>query len=1272
MSTRENRRREKSSYVAPVGGIVNPIDIQPATSQKLLYSIIRESNPVISRIAGYNNIFRTRLQQVVGVHKLYGQKDPLGRRSVYSLRITDIVPPSEHLSHYQASKRKATISASIMSEWSRTWIDKEGLPVLKENGEEYKQVGEPFLLTHIPIMRESYLDPIKDPRERYERGDDPLLPGGWYTIKGQAKYIVLYNKVKYDMPITYATSDGEVITNTVCTTPDLSTIRIIIKNDAQQLIQCHVSILGSDTTAVTSKNKSKLRYISLYDYMAILMTTKEYVGEGGKVTQVTRDPSDESISDLILSFVPEEHREACKFILLLSESHRPMAETIADVKSKIKISEKGYDLERSMVEEIFPIIPYELRSLKAKQLAYVASRHLLFMAGVNKAHDRDSTSIFRMDTDEIVITKLVADKLRALMDQKRGKNADNEATIMDLIDSSKAQAAIQRDEPITSLYVSIASLNLANDFTKLQEDIISGFSKGNFGGKNVKSTPGPTFKGGMSSGQQKGIVAKLDTYSLSQAWSCLTKRAIASSNKGKNIKVRSGHPARAGYEDLFKSPDTEMIGLIMFLAATRWESMGRDATPVVEAIGTLPPDSSSKYPDLVLVNGIIQGYSHGPSLVSRLIKLRENNGPLADFFDSMFFYDAIKKEVVILTDAGRATRPLLVVDGEELVIEKKKMWQASRADLLREGCVRYVDAYEAEYGAVIAQYPAYFRLRWSEIHKAEEVRDRLIRQRGNKTISGVDINRLLDTLKGFRIAFKKGVVPVVTEQVVSPEELERQIDLLNDHIKKARAIAVFDYCEIDADAIMGFSSAIVPFLNRNSGTKIAYSSHMNTQAIGQGSSNFILGNQPLLRLLNNGQRGLSETSMAPIVGTSILPASQNLVIAWSSGTAYGDFGGGGQEDAVVLNAKAVARGLLNYTIHKQVVYSSPANITAVTRSSRPTGEDYTESYANLDVRGVVKVGTSVAEGSILFSIENKTPDGTWKRRNVVAKPGETGIVTDVYYIPNPLYIQVCLSENRRPVPGSKVSLMHGNKGLVSYIIDEKDMPYDPVTGMRPDAIFNPIGLPTRGTSGAMLEMVCGLASSLLGQRVNASGMDQEFRADDVGRILAMAGFESKGAMKLIDGRSGLPYHCHVSVGIVQVQLIQKTIEETVNWTGTLDVHPWSMQPVKGKKAGGGIRMGVQELDTMLYHSSEGMRESIYSVSSDAITVPACAVCGRIAAPSLQIGKYECTYCANTVPVSERYRARDIVKAEIAGAWRHISQTLLMRGIQATFRYGGKQ
>lgn len=1261
-------RRARSQFIAEKGGQVDPIDIQPSVSQKLLYSVIRESNPVTSIVAGYNNILTTRLNQVLGSHSVFGQADPFGRRSVYTIRATRYDIPKDVQSSYQASLTRQTLVTTIFAVVERHWIDAQGVPLTE------KEQGEEFLLTNIPMMRGSIVDPIKSARERFEKGDDPLLPDGYFTLQGDVHYIVLYNKLKYDMPITFGGGDGEVKTSVICTTPDMSTVQIIINNTARYMMQCHTSILGSDVEKKTgAKGKYKMRFIRLYDYMAILLTTREKIDPLSNLPEnyTYLDPDDDEITRMILSFVPEEHRAACIDILSLSAGHRPMLETIATVKSKIKLSDTSHDLERSMVEEIYPIIPYSNRRLKAHQLAYVASRHLLYMVGIHRPHDRDSPSIFRMDTPEIVITKLFADKLRAALEQMRGKNSENEATIMDLKPSAEVERLLQKPEtPVQNLYKHISHSNLVNSLSKLKEDIVLGFNKGNFGGKNVR---GPTkkFKAGVPTGEQKGIVARLETYSLSQAWSCLTKRGIMSSSKGKSIKVRSGHPGRVGYEDLFKSPDNEMIGLIMFLAATAYMSSWKDATPIILAIGTLPEESSRSHPHLILVNGIIKGYANGEELVRRLNILRQNDGPLSTFFDSMFFFDRSRQEVHILTDAGRLTRPLLTVEGRDLVIEKKKLWRADLQTLLREGALRYVDAYEAEYGSVIAQFPNYFRIRWNEIDQATEVlltlkreRDAVLRGRAGE-VTGVDIDRLLRTLQGYRIAYKKGVVPEVIQQVVTLPDLDYQISALERHIGRARVPLVNNYSEIDADAISGFSGGIIPFLNRNSGTKIAYGTHMNTQAVGTGSSNFVLGSTPILRLLNNGQRGLTETGMAPIVGTSVLPASQNVVVAISSGTAYGDYGGGGQEDAIQLNGDSVERGLLNYTVHKQLTYSAPAASGGVIRSSRPTGKDYTEDYNNLDLRGVVAKGSMVNEGDIIFSLEQQGVDGTWKRKNTKARPGERGIVTDVYYTANPLYIQVCLTEVRKPVPGTKFSSMHGNKGVVSEVTPGDQMPIDPKTGLSPDVIINPIGLPTRGTVGLTVEMVAGVASSLLGQRVNASGMDQDFRVEQVSNILEKAGLHPKGEFELLDRRTGKTFHSTVSMGIAQIQLIMKTIEESVNWTGRVDLHPWNMQPVKGKKRGGGIRMGVQELDTLIYHGAEEVRMSIYSRSSDGIIVPMCFTCGRVATASRQVGQYECTYCASTAPTSELHRARDIVKVQESGAWRHINQVLAMRGISVT-------
>jgi DNA-directed RNA polymerase beta subunit len=1260
-------RRRRSTKVARAGGVVDPTDIQLTPSQKLLYTeIIPNSNPVTSLIKGFDNILQHRISQVLNVYEIPGEADPLGRYTVYKIEMTRWTEAKVQTS-YQASQNKQTIATDIYARIYRYWQDANGHRII-ENGVPLIEYDNEFHLTSIPVMRGSIADPIKNRRERYEKGDEPLLPDGYFTIDGTKQYIVLYNKLKFDMPITYLKTDG-VMTSVICTTPDMSTVQIIINNTPDQVLQCRTTVLGNVIEESGKKSKLKMRFISLYDYLAILMTKKEKIKLNGEDVEVDVDPSDEEITNLILEYVPEEHLDLCRDTLYLSEGHRPKKAILESLRAEIRLAEKVSDLERRIVEEIYPAIPYHERGLKAKQLAYVGSRHLLYMVNVYKPHDRDSPSLYRMDTPEIVITKLFADKLRAAVDIIRVKGK-GETGIRDIKGSTEVQKLLQKSNvSIKELYRPIASVNLVNKLSKLREEVILAFKKGNFGGKNIKR-PTQNFRPGASSVQQKGIIARLETNSYSQAWSCITKRAIGSSSKGKSIKVRSGHPGRAGYEDLYKSPDNEMIGLVMFLASTAYMSTWIEATPVVVAIGPLPQAKSSTDPDLILVNGIIQGYADGRKLVNRLNGLRENNGVLAPFFDSMFFYDAHRREVQILTDAGRWTRPLLTVERDQLIIDKKKLsWTSSMKELMMMGALRYVDSYEAEYGGQAAQFPQYFHLRWNEVNKVEEVLTRLkdnikLAKSGNLVV-GVDIDRLLATLRGYRVAYKRGVVPEDIPREVTKDEIYRQIQLLEEYSLRASSLLKYNYCEIDADVILGFSSGIVPFMNRTSGTKQAYAGHMSTQAVGQGSSNTVLGTAPLLRELDNGQRGMTETGMGNIVGINTLPASQNATVAIMPGTTYGDYGGGTQEDAIQVKESAVARGLCNYTIHKQLTYSAPATSGIAVRSSRPKGEFYSEAYSNLDTRGVVLVGSEVKEGDVIFSLEQQSAGGKWNRKDTVTRPGEKGIVTDVYYTENPLYIQICLSESRKPVPGTKLSSMYANKGVIVEVTPDDQMPIDVVTGMSPDVIFNPLGLHSRGTVGLTIEMITGMASSLLGQRTNASGMSQEFKVSEPSKVLAMAGFNPKGEFKLLDRRSGEFYPGTVAMGIFQIQLINMTIEESVNWAGQVARHPWNMQPVKGKKKGGGIRMGVNEYDALAYHGMEAMRRSVYYRASDGIKVPACRECGRFATASHKVGQYECTYCASQLPTDELHKARNIAQIEIAGSWRHIQQTLLMRGIEIT-------
>ena len=1266
----QGERRSRSGNVARVGGTIDPSDIQLTPGQQMLYRrIVPECNPVKSLIAGYDNILTHRIAQVLDAHRIYGSKDTAGRYSVYRV-VMDKWSDSDIKSEHQAQLQRKSLETNIYVRVERTWRNADGSEYM-EDGEVVRELGPSELLTTLPIPRGSLPDRIASRREaRYEAGDEPLLPQGYFILDGSRQYIVLYNKLKYDMPITYAKKD-DVMTTVICTTPDMSTVQINVFHDAENLMLCRTSILGSTTKDNKSGNgkQTKLRFIFLYEYMSVLMTRQL---EGG----LTAAPSASEVTDLILSFIPEVHRPMSHSLLLLSEGTlKDRSQVLENIKSTIKLAENLSTIERRLVDEVYPAIPNANRELKARQLAYVASRHVLYLIGVYQAHDRDAPALYRMDCPEIVITKLFADKYRAAIDGIKSRGGGT--GVEDLLTATEVARSIAKEESITKRYKTLASVNILSYLTKIRDEIRAGFKKGNFGGKNIKNTTN-TNRLGSESVEQKGIIARLETANFSSAWSQMTHRGVPSSSKGSNIKVRSGHPGRVGYEDLTKSPDNKMIGLTMFLSSTCWISRWRTPSVAVDAVlelarlrglDGLPQRASADAPDLVLVAGVIQGYADGKWLVRELHKLRENrHHPLHEYFDAMFFYDEFRGEVQILTDAGRLVRPLLVVDGDRLVIEKKRIaWDSPLDYLMETGCVRMVDSYEAGTGALAAQFPDYFRMRWDEVRIAEGVRDELVRltEGSEGTVSGVKIDQLLTSLIGYRVAYKRGVKPVVEHVDVPVLEAVRQIALLDEYITKARSLIQYNYCEIDADVLMGFSSAIIPYLNHTSGTKQAYAAHMATQAVGQSTPNYLLSNTATLRILNNGQRGMTETGMSSIVGVSHLPASQNAIVAISSGTAYGDYGGGIQEDAIQLSQSAVDRGLFSYTIHKRVTYTQNVANSATVRSSRPTGPEYDERYMNLDRRGVVRKGTEVRDGDVIYSLETQTSNGRWKRRDFISRGGDVGIVTDVFYIESPLYILVTLSEVRQPVAGSKLSTMHANKGVAVEVTPDSDMPIDEVTGMKPDVIIHAVGISPRGTVGLLIEMMAASASALRGQRTNASGMSQDVKVEQFAKVLSNAGLHPAGEYKLKDRRTGTYFRGTVFMGIAQMQLINKTVEEDSNWVGVVTRHPWNMQPVKGKRKGGGIRMGVSEGDALAYHGMESMRHSVYYKASDGITVPVCNQCGQLASVSKTVGQYECHYCLSTLSSSESHLGRDIVRVEMAGSWRHIQQVLLMRGIQVT-------
>lgn len=1254
-------RRQPSKYATSVGGFENPLEIQLKRSQKLFYKVVENYGAVPSLVSGADALLDRDIYRILAANIIYGEKDRSGRRSRYEIIVDRIETPPDIKSAYELHKRGLTLSTYVYAYIQRTWVNSDGSKVTDEDGKVITQNGGTFLLVKIPIVSGSKADVTRNKRQIYETGDCPLAPGGVIMIKGMWKAITLYNKLKYDMALTYPLGSGEVVTTVTCTHPALSTVKITVShNESTYALYVHTSSLGMIKTNL--KNATPERYsIRAFDYMTVLMEK-----------EVSVEVTNKQIADHILKWIPEEYYDSAAEMLELSYGHSNKKAIIDMVRADTHIN-ISVDIEASMIDDIYPMLPMSEINSKVNQLGYVISRHLLYIIGAYKPHDRDSLSLFRMDSYEVVTTKVLADKIRVALDPMKTKG------IKDIESEATANYVYEHNRPVYESYQGIESVSpvIANTLTKLSHDIETAFSNGSFGGKVIKRSH-YTY-GKNKENQQTGIIVPLNQDSLSQAWSEVTKCGVAANSQGKNYKVRSVNASHIGFLDLFKTPDDAMAGLVRNLAATAWISSWKDAVPIVKYIidNNLTHDEKETPNDVpIIVNGIIQGWGNGNKVVD--VFTEERKGKLREYRDSMFFYDKKRREVIILTDAGRMTRPLLVVKNRKLLIDEMNLWDADVETLLDRGALRYVDAYEIEYGSLIAQYPEYLKHRQSEINKAKEVLNRLITIRDKSTpglpIVGVDVEELIRSLIGYRVASRRGMVPMMKEKTLTYDRLISEIAQLEEFIRNAERVIDYNYSEIDPEVISGYSAGIIPFLNHNSGTKISYGAHLNTQAMGIAHTNFSLYNHSLLTTLNNGQRPLIETGMSAIIGTKVVPASQNVVMAVISGTAHGIFGGAGQEDAFQIKRSSAERGLLNYSVHIQIKYQEKQGVGGIVRVSRPTGTAYQDVHANLDTRGLVSRGVMVNEGDVVASLETKDELGRWIRTDIKAKPGEKGLVTDVFYSPSPLYFQICLTQIRKPNT-SKISTMYGNKGILGAIIDDKDMPYDPITGISPDVIINPIGIIPRGTIGLFVEMIVGAASAIRGQRTNASGMAQDFDVHDFEKVLIDAGLHPKGEYTLIDGRNGRQYRASIAMGLTQLQLLNITIEESSNFKGRVDRNPVNMMPIKGRSKGGSGRISEQDSDAILGRNATEILNAINGRASDGIVNAVCKMCGREANIGANYGVYECTYCANminTMVSGNISEARNIRKFTQSGSFRHMTHILNLRGIEVRYEAGEQE
>ena len=356
----------------------------------------------------------------------------------------------------------------------------------------------------------------------------------------------------------------------------------------------------------------------------------------------------------------------------------------------------------------------------------------------------------------------------------------------------------------------------------------------------------------------------------------------------------------------------------------------------------------------------------------------------------------------------------------------------------------------------------------------------------------------------------------------------------------------------------------------------------------------------------------------PATDKGEMALGKNLLIAFTTWEGYN------YEDAILLNERLVKEDVLtsmhieDYDCECRDTKLGPEEIT---RDIPNVGED---SLRDLDENGIIRIGAEVRPGDIL--VGKVTPKGETeltaeerllraifgeKAREVrdtsLRVPhGEAGTIVDVKVFTREnsdelapgvnQVIRIYIAQKRKISVGDKMAGRHGNKGVISRILPEEDMPFLP-DGTPVDVVLNPLGVPSRMNLGQVLEVHLGAAARLLGWKMATPVFDGATE-EDIEAMLETAGLETNGKTILYDGRTGEPFDHPITVGVMYMLKLHHLVDDKIHARSTGPYSLVTQQPLGGKAQFGGQRFGEMEVWALEAYGAAYTLQEILTVKSD--------------------------------------------------------------------------
>jgi DNA-directed RNA polymerase II subunit RPB2 len=772
------------------------------------------------------------------------------------------------------------------------------------------------------------------------------------------------------------------------------------------------------------------------------------------------------------------------------------------------------------------------------------------------ADDRDSYLNKRIDLCGALLNNLFRNYFNKLV-------KDMEKQVVKEINTGswKSTDDYQNIINMTNIYKIIKSTTIENGLKRA-------LSTGDFGIKHTNSN-------------KVGVAQVLNRLTYVSSLSHARRISTPTDKSGKLIPPRKLHNTTWGFLCPAETPEGQSVGVVKNLSYMAHVTIPSNSMPIheyikaniVEVESLKPTDMYNKVK--VFINGAWVGISEQPVELYTQLKQKKNQGIINIYTSIVFDYKL--SEIRICNDAGRITRPVLIVRNNKLLItpEDAKKIQSKE-------------------------------LQWDELF----------------TNCKLD-NALLEYIDPEEQSFS--LIAMRANEMIKTKQ-EEGLNLIHR----------YTHCEIHPSTIFGVLASCVPFPEHNQSPRNTYQCAQAKQAMGMYVTNYDTRMDKTAYVLNYPARPLVDTRIMDMIRINNIPSGFTVVVAIMSHTGYNQedsllFNKGSID-------RGLFQATIYHTEKdedKQKI-NGDEEIRCKPDPNKTKGMKFA-NYNKVNSKGVIPENTLIENRDVIISkitpIKENRNDHTkvikYEDQSRIYKTDEETYVDKNYIDRNGdgyNFAKVRIRAVRKPVIGDKFSSRSGQKGTIGNIIPEEDMPFTK-DGIKPDIILNPHAIPSRMTIAQLKETVLAkvlLELGLFGDGTSFGDLDMKIICEELLKV----GYEAHGNELLYSGQTGEQHECSIFTGPVFYQRLKHMVADKQHSRSIGPMVNLTRQPAEGRSRDGGLRFGEMERDAMISHGASRFTKGRMYDASDKYQVYSCKKCGMISSYNDELHIHKCRTCDN--------------------------------------------